>query len=71
MREDQSQKTENAKTILATFAGIIFVIDMALAGGHIFFKRAISLIFYQSLDGTIWKCQNWVVMDEGQFCHDE
>lgn len=62
---------ENMKSILGAIIGIIFVLDMALAGGHLLFRPAINLILFQSLEGTLWQCEHWVVMDEGQFCSDE
>jgi hypothetical protein len=62
---------ENAKAILGAFIGIIFLLDVILAGGNFLIGPALNLIFYQNLDGTFWQCEHWIVMDEGQFCGDE
>ncbi len=61
----------NVKSILGAIIGTIFILDMALAGGHLLFAPAVNLIVDQSLEGTFWQCEHWVVMDEGQFCGDE
>lgn len=71
MQEEESENMESAKSIFAAIIGIFFVLDVALAGGHLIVKPAINMIIFQSLDGTFWKCKDWVIMDEGQFCGDE
>lgn len=52
--------------------GVLFLGDVVLAGGHLLFHPAVSIVFGYGLEGTFWGCQTeWVTVDEGSFCRDE
>ena len=56
---------------LVSLIALLLIFDIGLARGSILVNPLISLMLYQSLDGTFWGCDNYVSVDEGNFCADD
>ena len=45
-------------------------LDLLLMGGTFIVIPIVFILFYGSMEGTFWGCDDWVIMDEGSYCAD-
>lgn len=72
---EQSKQHNNPFVKGITFASFIVfglgAFDLILMRGTFIVGPAISVLTNQSLEGTFWKCEDWVSEEEGSYCADD